>query len=521
MTQSAEMDRLSEKSWTGIWLLGLAVILIFHAVWELLDESSAVWDMAYHQLQGWRYLAAWQDGRFLEQFSALSSYYPPLYYLQEAVVLGVFPTTQFLAWLSNLVGILLLSYSSYRLAALFMKPAVAVATGLLPLLFPLLVWTSRVSLLDLPLTGWVAFSGYLLVKSNFLQDRSWALGFGLACAAGSLTKWTFGLFLLLPLAHVLIYSPHRRKSLLHFAFAACLALPLVLLWYLPNLDSLMERFQITAQAAVGEGDPGWSHILGWIYYPRSLASYYLYFPLTVLGVCGVIMAGRHKEGIHQRLFQFLWWWLLGGLFFMTLLPAKDPRYIMPLACPLAILLVAPWRQRDAWVIGILVLAFLQMLSVSFLTPPLKIALFDEGQDTDYRSIRQEWVLYQSHYFDIAGPPRREDWKTEKILDALGSAGRVGFLPDAARFNPVTFELSAVQRKSKVEVVFLGDAQHSAESLSEFEFVIGKSGSQGLSYMTAWNQPTYRLLKELNWPLVNTWLLPDQSRAQLWQNPKGD
>jgi len=281
---------------------------------------------------------------------------------------------------------------------------------------------------------------------------------------------------------------------------------------------LMGRFQITAQAAVGEGDPGWDQVLGWIYYPRSLASYYLYLPLTVLGVCGVTMAGRQRNEIDQRLLQFHWWWLLGGLFFMTLLPAKDPRYIMPLACPLAILLVAPWRQRRSWVIGILVLAFFQMLSVSFLTSPYKIALFDEVPDPDYRSIRQEWVFYQTHYFDISGSPRREDWETEKILDAVGTSGRVGFLPDAARFNPVTFELSAVQRKTELEVVFLGESSPSAESLSEFDFVIGKTGSQGLSYMTAWTRPTYRLLEELKWPLVNSWLLPDQSRAQLWRNP---
>jgi 4-amino-4-deoxy-L-arabinose transferase-like glycosyltransferase len=513
------MTSLSPRSWAVIWLLGFAGILSIHAVWELLDKSPAVWDMAYHQLQGWRYLAAWQDGRFFEQFVALSTYYPPLYYLQEAVVLRFLPGTQFVALLSNLVGMLLLSGCSYRLAALFMKPAAAVATGLLPLLFPLLVWTSRASLLDLPLAGWVAASGYLLVKSRCLLNRPWALVFGLVCAAGILTKWTFVLFLLLPLAHVLIYSPHRRTSLIHLAFAICLAIPFVLLWYLPNLGSLAERFQITTQAAVGEGDPGWDDILGWIYYPRSLASYYLYFPLTLLGVWGALQAELPKEGTHQRLLQFLWWWLLGGLFFMTLLPAKDPRYIMPLACPLAILLVAPWRQRDAWVAGILILAFLQFLSVSFLTVPLKIALFDDTEDTDYRSIRQEWVLYQTHYFDISGPPRREDWKIEQILDAVGPAGRIGFLPDAARFNSVTFELSAVRRTRELEVVFLGESQHSAESLSEFDFVIGKTGSQGLSYMTAWNQPTYHLLEELDWGLVNTWELPDQSRAELWRNPK--
>ena len=513
------MDSLSRRNWAAIWLLGFTAILAIQAVWELLDESLPVWDMAYHQLQGWRYLAAWQEGRFFDQFSALSTYYPPLYYLQEAVVLRLFPGTQFLALLSNLLGMLLLSFCSYRLAGLFMKPAAAVATGLLPLLFPLVVWTSRVSLLDLPLGGWVAASGYLLVKSNSLRSRSWALAFGLCCAAGSLTKWTFVLFLLLPLAHTLIYSPHRKTSLIHLALATLVAVPFVVLWYLPNLDSLIERFQITAQAAVGEGDPGWDDILGWIYYPRSLASYYLYFPLTAVGVWGAIRMGRPGQQTQQRFLQFLWWWLVGGLLFMMLLPAKDPRYIMPLACPLAVLLVFPWRQRSFWVAGILSLAFLQFLSVSFLTAPLKIALFGPTEDTDYRSVRQEWVLYQTHYFDISGPPTREDWRIEPILEAVGLAGRVGFLPDAARFNPVTFELVAVRRNLELEIVFLGESQHSPESFSQLDFVVGKTGSQGLSYMTEWNEPGYRLLEELGWPLVDTWLLPDQSQAQVWRNPR--
>ena len=222
------MDSRSEKSWIVIWLVGFGAIFTIHLMWEILDESAPVWDMAYHQLQGWTYLKAWQEGRFLEQFAELSTYYPPFYYLQEALILRFFPGTQFLAGLSNLVGMLLLSYSSFRLAALFMKPGAAVVTGLLPLLFPLVVWTSRVALLDLSLAGWVAASGYLLVKSDFLQNRSWALAFGLACAAGSLTKWTFVLFLLLPLAHVLIYSPHRRTALIHLGLAIGLALPLVL-----------------------------------------------------------------------------------------------------------------------------------------------------------------------------------------------------------------------------------------------------------------------------------------------------
>lgn len=512
------MDSISKRIWIVLWLLGFTAILSIHVMWEYLDESTPVWDMAYHQLQGWRYLAAWQDSQLFERFAMLSTYYPPLYYLQEAIILKFLPGTQFLAWFSNLTGMALLSYSSYRLAALLMKPYLAVATGLLPLLFPMIAWTSRVSLLDLPLCGWVALSGYLLIKSNSLQKRSWACAFGLVCAAGSLTKWTFVLFLLFPLVHIFIYSPNRKITLNHLILATTIASPFVLFWYLPNMGLLIEHFQVTAQAAVGEGDPGWSHFLGWIYYPRSFASYYLYLPLAILGVWGLILREKPKRQCSQQLLQFLRWWLLGGILVMTLLPAKDPRYIMPLACPLAILLVAPWRRRDFWIVGIFVLAFLQFISISFLILPLKVVLFDEEEKNNYRSVRQEWVLYQTDYFDILGPPSQEDWKTELILDAVGSAGRIGFVPNVARFNPTTFRLSIAQKKMDSEIISLGELQTSFESLAELDFVIGKTGPQGMIHANEWAQSTYNLMVELDWPLVKTWLLPDQSQAKLWKNP---
>ena len=574
------MNRSEKRSWPVIWFVGFLVIVGIHVLWEVLADSPPVWDMAYHQLLGWKYLKAWQNGEALAQFSQLSSYYPPLYYLQEALLLRYFPNTQFLALLSNALGLFLLSYCSYRIAVRFMKPVAASVAGLLPLLFPLVVWTSRVSLLDLSLAGWVAAAGYLVLRSDCLQNRAWTLLLGITFAAGSLTKWTFVLFLFSPLTYALIHSPNRKKALVNLMSATLLAAPLVLWWYLPNLNGLIEDSQITAQAGIWEGDPGWDSVLGWIYYPRALSSYYLYLPLTVLLIWGTVLTrfshtgpqrsagsavltrrrdrgprrrtravrrggrgsatqsarmipglqqvgcekcgltAKEREETDQEPLRFLWWWLLGGGFLLTLLQAKDPRYIMPLVCPLAILLVAPWRQRSRWVIGLFAFAFLQCLSISFTMPfsPLKIALFDLAEDTDYRTIRQEWVLYQTHYFDVAGPPKQADWRNEEILNAVGPTGRVGFLPDAASFNPVTFELFAARRKSNLEVALLWQSQTPAEELSSLNFVIGKTGSQGLSYMTDWNHPIYLLLEDMNWPLVETWELPDQSQALLWKNP---
>jgi len=51
-----------------------------------------------------------------------------------------------------------------------------------------------------------------------------------------------------------------------------------------------------------------------------------------------------------------------------------------------------------------------------------------------------------------------------------------------------------------------------------DFVIGKTGPQGISYITGFNQQVYDFLTEQEWPLIETWPLPDASEARLWQNP---
>lgn len=509
------------------WPLLFIATLSLHFLWVGLNDAPPVWDMAYHQLKGWEYLAAWREARLFEEFSRLSSYYPPLYYLQEALVLLFFPNTHYLAIVSNLTGLFLLSYCTFRIATRYVGPSLAALTGWLPLMFPLVAWTSHESLLDMPLAGWVAAGGYLLLKSDLLERKGWSFAFGLIFVAGILTKWTFVLFICSPLIYALVYSKERKKAVLNLVDALILATPLIFWWYLPNLNALLERFEMTAQAAVVERDPGLTSLLGWLYYPRSLASYYLYLPLTILFVWGVRRSLKVNQvnsvgslALGPMRANFLWWWLLGGLLLLTLLNAKDPRYVMPLVSPLAILLVYVWRERRGWLVAIFAIAFLQFVSVSFSLPfvPEKVALFDLSDDTDYRSMRQEWVLYQSHYFDVVGPPRREQWHYQEILDAVPPGNLIGFVPDHPRFHPTGLELHALRRGRRQEVTRLGQSVDSIDALSSLDFVVGKTGFQGISYITRFNGDVYDHLEEQAWPRLWAWELPDQSQALLWQNP---
>ncbi|HLV01372.1 MAG TPA: hypothetical protein VKZ59_08905, partial [Acidobacteriota bacterium] len=57
-----------------------------------------------------------------------------------------------------------------------------------------------------------------------------------------------------------------------------------------------------------------------------------------------------------------------------------------------------------------------------------------------------------------------------------------------------------------------------EQLESFDWVVGKGGNQGISYITSYNREVYRLIEESEWPLIASWELPDGSQAWLWRNP---
>ncbi len=503
---------------SSLFFLSFGVVLLLHLLYAVWNRTPPVWDMAYHQMQGFQYLAAWQSGTLLSRFADLSSYYPPLYYLQEALILGLASYSRFVPLLTNLPGLFLLGFCTFRLAEAQVGRQWAWLAGLLPLLFPLVAWTSRESLLDVSLAGWVAAAVFIIWRSRMLESPSWSLLLGVVFALGMLTKWTFVLFLVFPVAYALYSTKERKRSLFHLLDAVLIGAAPVLFWYLPNLKVLAQRFALTSRTGTTfEDDPTALHLQGWLYYPRCLSSYYLYLPLTLLLIAGFLVWLRRSRSSEEGT-SMLWWWLGGSAVLLTLLAAKDPRYMMPLVAPVAILLVVFWKDRPRVLWTIAFVALLQFLMVSFnlLGRPVKWAVFDIKNDTDYISLSREWVFFQTHYFDAAGPAHREDWHLEEILRLLPSGERVGCVPDMARFNPGTLQLTGFLGEKKVEFVRLGDSAQSVDRLRDFHYVVGKTGRQGISYVTGYNGVIYEKLKQGNWKVVGQWEAPDGGRIAVWR-----
>ncbi len=507
---------------------GLLSVLVLHLLWASFNDAPPIWDMAYHEATGWRFLEAWREGRLWDGLAALSGPYPPWFYLQEMPWIAAAGGSPLLGVFSNLGAMLLLALGTWRLGRALLPEREAVAAAVVVLLFPAVAWMSRETVLDVWLAAWVALAGWCLLESRFFDRPGWTLGFGLAVAGGVMTKWTCPLYLLVPSAWWWWQSRRRWKALANLALAAAVSLPLVLPYYLPNLFQLASRYPTTEQAGLipckpypRHGEPGLDNLWGWIYYPRVLAGYFLQLPLLGLLVAGLLRRRREEQRPLEPSSRLLpWVWLAGGVVVLTFLTPKDPRFALPLAPPLAILLLRAWRGSRAGVAAVLGTAGLAFLLASFPTPlgEFRLALGKQVPDPDFQGLQREWALLQTNYFGVAGPPRREDWRYRELLDSIPEGASVGFLPDLPRFHAEGLQLEAVRRGRSIRVRRAGWIPPPAPELRRFDFLVAKTGAQGISFTTEWSGEIARVLPRAGWSVVGSWPLPDGSEGRLVARP---
>ena len=83
------------------------------------------------------------------------------------------------------------------------------------------------------------------------------------------------------------------------------------------------------------------------------------------------------------------------------------------------------------------------------------------------------------------------------------------------FHPTALKLIALRQGRKLDPVRLGQTSQSVEGIAGLDVVIGKTGPQGISYITKFNKDVYERLEAKGWRVTATWPLPDGSEAQIW------
>lgn len=317
----------------------------------------------------------------------LSSYYPPCHHLFAALCLKVRQHTLDSARLPNLFFLGLLMLSVYLWGTRLFSSGVGLLAGVLVSLYPVVHGLSREIYVDLALLSWTAAAAFLVWESDGFRRWGIAFLFGVVCGFGLLTKWTFPVFIGLPVLWALAVAflpnrfggsptsrPNFAASFIGMAVAAAPALLIAGPWYIKHFAFVSyEGTRVLTEAAQVRGMAEVWTLESMLYYFLTLESHQLRLPFWLLAIAALGGAFGRKGWNRST-------WLLVGTFAlsyitMTSLWVKDPRYFTPAIYPLPIL-TAAWllsfegRIRKVGVGAVLAIGLIGYLNQVFGLPLL-------------------------------------------------------------------------------------------------------------------------------------------------------
>jgi hypothetical protein len=290
-----------------------------------------------------------------------TGYYPPLVPAVTALLYRVAGRSYETAMATNLVFLALLCFSIRALGNILAPRPAGLLAALLVLVSPGIRLNAREYMLDLPLAAMVVVAVWALLRTSGFSDRRWSLLFGVLCGAGMLTKWSFFLFLVPPVAWVVGEAWHRRadesgksgawsRRVGNLGLALLVALAIAAPYYAPILPVLVRKTWVHAGGAA-DGFASPFTLASVTYHLEALPRKLLGWPLT-LAMTGSILAGVLVRGAARRPVLLLLGWALALYACFTFGVAnKQSRYLLPwvpvLLLAAAIGLTDLWRRRGA------------------------------------------------------------------------------------------------------------------------------------------------------------------------------
>jgi 4-amino-4-deoxy-L-arabinose transferase-like glycosyltransferase len=545
LPSSGDLRMKADKS--SILTAFLLTILLWgmHFIWFRRDTRPPVWDMALHQTYALSYL----EGRNLNNEGATgpwqnSGNYPPFVHLVIAAVFWIFHPGPHIAALANIPASFILFWALYELAKDLAGSVAGRWACILAALTPYLIWISRETVLDYWLSAWFTAALVVLRKSRGFQSRPWSLLLGAIIGMGLLTKWFFAGIFLFPIAYVLLSSRIWKypARCIHFLDSAIIGGGVAAVWYLPNIQGLVQYFSWNAEIGAREGEPHIISFQSFIYYLRLLEGYQLFGVLFIVLLLACFFCWRKKLIADWK---FLAAAVAGGWLVLTLLRTKDPRFTLPLICPLMIFpgaWIQSWKRTglNTTILGALMLvlcfqAYAANFGISWLPEHVVILKGYQG------SLRWDWNLYLQNYFGILGKPKREDWKQDEILrvltaDAAKKSVRptLALIPDLPWFNESNFNLYARTRRLPIRIQHLQSGSNGFHSFDGYNYVLMTTGDQGMSWSTTGSGTLNRIVVDnpADFHLVELYRLPNGDSARLYfiagalpvsrsQSPVGD
>jgi len=253
-----------------------------------------------------------------------------------------------------LISLLIAALATARVASRFVDPESEQSASLIALAtvlsLPLANGLTRHFMPEGLLMAALALS--VLAAQRWVERPSLgrAVWLGAVVGAGLMTKQTYALLALAPLAFLILgaLKTHWMSAALAALIALCIAGP----WWLSSAEA---QLAYATASSAGHGAGGIvDHI---VYYPVILAKIGLGPPLSLLVLWATWRLLSASTPKTRRGLLIVGVWLLGGVLILTLIPKKYPRLLAPLTPSIGIVLAMLWatgqRERRIVTVGLL------------------------------------------------------------------------------------------------------------------------------------------------------------------------
>jgi hypothetical protein len=528
----------------------LSAIFIFQIIlgiyYILADTRVLAWDQSLHLTLALQYSKLLEAGKVMEMIG-LSGYYPPLYHL-STIPLYVFGISEDSSIFVNFLYLAILLVSVYGIGRILFDKKTGLLAAFIISCYPFIIAYERDYMLELALVSLISLSLFFLLKSDNFQNRTYSVLFGIALACSLLIKWSAIIFLIVPMAYLLINnsrkcaycgkpsievrqgmrgfcsqkhadkynksdSGERVHPALNFSIAIVVAFVIAGIWYLPNINEVIGNLLFfsgaqTSQPGMLEKDQSVLSFQSLSYYSSAVYSQiYLFF--TILLVIGIIFLLLDKT-IRDKAAFFMLSILFPYLFF-TLVRNKDTRYTAPLLVFFAVV-SAFWvfridtRVQRIVVAIIAIVCVVQVSALTFGVPGFNTSLLPSQAPND-----ENWMVPDAIY---------------AIRDSLPTSANhritVVVLPDYPYVNGRTYEYYAELNNAPF-VVYNGayiPLQSFEKFLPSFDYIIYKEG--GALSSGPYDETVielYRLfeIKKDNFEAIREIPLPDNSTLIIFKN----
>lgn len=473
--------KIAHKKWLIDYVLLILIVIVYGIniyYFTTIDSAPPKWDEAVHLRDSFVFYNILKDPSQIS-FKVIkeiinksdlyplirpSGYYPPMAPLVTSFLYFIFEMSAKTAVISNIIFLLILVFSIYKIGVLIFDRNTGLVASLLILLFPIILEHSIIYYLDLPLTAFTALAVFVLLKTDFFRNKKFSVIAGFCFGLGMLTKWTFFFFILGPLSYMIFkaFKTYYRKSksefkpfknIILFIFIGIITFGP---YYFPILSQLLKETFKYSHGPLSHG-PG---------YILSFDSIIFYFTVLwkdmitpfgfILFLSGIIFLLISKN--RYRTFLLIWI-IIPYLIFTFIIQTKTPRFMMPWLIPVSLLIsfsiakISSLKFINAkliiekYAVVLLVLLFF----ISFIREDFKL------RDSVIEASRGNWKLNE-----IISTLQKDIIRNRSAAQSENKPIYLGTIPDHYFINGQTIRYYAALKQLPLNVIKLQDYSNAAD-----------------------------------------------------------